>query len=1802
MKPFSGKGGSSMPSAPDPTPFLSVMSAFTARTRKVEPRSPYTEALTWLALAPAWPEEIVKAGFPGTKGLETGASALAIVSKLEEDGFVDTVPGAPTWDGRWYAMRRGQRASVLTELLTSRGPVYVRAQLTAAARDMRNATGALSLELTSALERWTELGSAGEDQAMAAVLDSAVQQALKKARAGESTACPEALRWIETAQPIAELLGGALEIAVATAKRRLELFHRVTRDELSLRNYLERQGQEEAFASLVSAGSDRDWALHYLGIGGMGKTMLLRHIKTAVAQKYGLVTARIDFDHLSPDYPHRAPGLLLMGLAEELRLSDNPGVDRIFQYFDQTIQSVHEKLEGIYRGASPASTGGIEEGFRRALSYFVEALHRLSERARPVLILDTCEELARLRSDGTLPNNVAKTFEVLEQIHMTLPSVRVVFSGRRPLAKSGFGWEWPDCSLPPRDYLRLHQIRGFSEEESERFLKAYTKNDRHVNPDLWQSILKQSVSVEDAARHSIAWKERAPVEPEGPRHNPYDLDLYAGWACTEESLSRDRLEKAGQHYYVRERIVGRLSYAAVAWLADIVLLGRFDRELLQALTGLPDGEFQNLFDYITGLEWVDLDRNAHREGVWAVESNLRKRLVAYFRAEDRTSWSAARARLQSFLHQLTTTRPWKELAPSYFEAALDVLSDRPALAAEWWSAVEARIAADREWEWGSALTGILLAEEGLAGRAQVPERSEENQHFLRPAILATRAAVLSQLAPKQAGPVWWEVWRNASRHPGPNGADRLKRRGWAGIIAERRWAADQLKQEYLHEIADMLDQLPPADIADPQSLASELAALESVVEVLERVEWAAPIESTSFARIVARFERFPGSKPDLVAFFSLQNKIPISISDLIAFFHSLLGRLRLLEGKWEDAREHAGMANIVSHEGERTARNQSWLDWKRPEELSARIRLHWESMGREAVGTSAAVETKEFNRPIVSLDSDRLLSAFLNEIAWTSVPDVAVSRLIEESLKVAGQEPDCNVHRAFEPCFAVSLLVLADQGQVEEAVAKCLEISGDADLPLDVRQAADRTLLKIAVRMRLFEEGFALQTSLDQSAAPEDVDLRRVSAALTHIEDLYNVLGPLKNLADLQAWVSAHPDLTREESSLFFSALEFGKTSGDEKNTSLVALRSARKRHIAQVAFERGSLLSGFPGWAPNARFLLTAARSRYESVGDVLGELLSLIALGIARAKASDEAGLRQAVGEMEKPYTALKKVNAFLPDWAELSFAPKVVQTVLSGSADPARTLETAKRTWRPWLTRLVACRVRSMEFDKRGPQTRAFEAYLTKRFTADVPPELTEIFAQEKPEKHSHEESPKEKSPVRLSANRIIGVVTNLGGAVFVILAFFIGFRAALRYLYKDLGTAGDIGAFAAFTLLLGALPQLAKSYFNLANWLLRLTIRVRAEAPPPSPDRPYSAPMFSERGVSFRWNFFPTFNFGRHALPSSSEITTQDSYERQAAIIRIAKDRLSRFRWLLRGSFGIILDVDDRIAGAPWEAVLGLADGITKDSPTRLVFRRVNAGREAGSAAGREALRRPVGVLTWTSELTLHGESSVAWTPLIERPGPFRLGLEQPPGSSEFDESHNYASTQESSRVAVLHVIASAVETSAGLRLRTSRRPSSSSPDLKLDHIPRLFPSLRLCILQDFPTREVKRAGSDRDRAAAMRRVSAELFRLGVPSVIVLPPLPEQLGQEALATIARALLKKPRDLTGALLVAVRQIQDLIVGGDGKIEGVDPAFFSDAEAAIERAADVCFYGLSRLNLRISSDPPETDLEESQAGTAAE
>ena len=298
------------------------------------------------------------------------------------------------------------------------------------------------------MRRWAEVATASPDETrMTAELQQRVVPLIKQGSFGEArrwwrrcATCRFRSPRPSTLPSTSSRAGSSWSTGAATIARRLH-------------DFLPRAEQTEAFKALLHEHDG--WALHYVGFGGVGKTTLLREITARLADKEGVSTAGIDFDFLTADYPLTRPVELLSQFASELRLQDDSGLARSeFASFDDSVRVLNERLDrrsgfaaspaaalpsrGRGAGLTPAAEIAGDDALREIIETFALGLEALNRRV--VLLLDTCEELARLRPDGTAPASVEVTFDILERLHARVPSVRVVFCGRRPLASKGTNW------------------------------------------------------------------------------------------------------------------------------------------------------------------------------------------------------------------------------------------------------------------------------------------------------------------------------------------------------------------------------------------------------------------------------------------------------------------------------------------------------------------------------------------------------------------------------------------------------------------------------------------------------------------------------------------------------------------------------------------------------------------------------------------------------------------------------------------------------------------------------------------------------------------------------------------------------------------------------------------------------------------------------------------------------------------------------------------------------------------------------------------------------------------------------------------------------------------------------------------------------------------------------------------------------------------------------------------------------------------------------------------------------------------
>jgi hypothetical protein len=288
------------------------------------------------------------------------------------------------------------------------------------------------------------------------------------------------------------------------------------------------------------------------------------------------------------------------------------------------------------------------------------------------------------------------------------------------------------------------------------------------------------------------------------------------------------------------------------------------------------------------------------------------------------------------------------------------------------------------------------------------------------------------------------------------------------------------------------------------------------------------------------------------------------------------------------------------------------------------------------------------------------------------------------------------------------------------------------------------------------------------------------------------------------------------------------------------------------------------------------------------------------------------------------------------------------------------------------------------------------------------------------------------------------------------------------------------------------------------------------------------------------------------------------------LRITRWSLRWFRLYRRTALDLL--VARQQAWQCWEAVVALNAGHVRDvSDLRLRFRRSVPGARRTVVARLDAITE---IRCWTiapagGEIARRGWSSLIqdarFTVVSSQSVPWQVPPEQTAPAAQ-----------------VLHVIGSAVETASAIRLEAAPPPDSSGswsaesrePGehvrgelVSSEELVSLFPGITLCILQAPPTTVDSRTSADRDQAGKLRQLAAELFKLGVPYVLTMPPLPMAIGAAVIDEMAAVLRKGHRqtvDLLDAIAAAQADLSDWSE--------------ADAETRLEAAFDICLYAPQR------------------------
>jgi hypothetical protein len=439
--------------------------------------------------------------------------------------------------------------------------------------------------------------------------------------------------------------------------------------------------------------------------------------------------------------------------------------------------------------------------------------------------------------------------------------------------------------------------------------------------------------------------------------------------------------------------------------------------------------------------------------------------------------------------------------------------------------------------------------------------------------------------------------------------------------------------------------------------------------------------------------------------------------------------------------------------------------------------------------------------------------------------------------------------------------------------------------------------------------------------------------------------------------------------------------------------------------------------------------------------------------------------------------------------------------------------------------------------------------------------------------------------------------LGGCI---LFAYSAFSSMLDKQGWHLGTAARVGIFTlllfGYFVILVLIFEFIRHNSHVENPLVSYRIRVDCPAQFVDLNHPLAYDTRISMKVQLRLFPFqkwitlpvsPLFSMLGIPIPFDVRKTQKDRYLDLAAVLPPSLGGAFKTAKIFSISeIDVRLTIDERCVAAPWEAILTLRT-VEKMPPKfrkvrMLSFRRLRRDPEITFA---EPFPGPMEVVFWSRGFAEINTARRGWGELV----PYDRAL-------TFRVWNGDDMLPDPRRVGVVHVMGSPVETGAGLRL--SLRPRGAkilgeSELIKTEEIAQQFRSLRLCIVQAPPVVEQQRTTSDRDVAGRMRRIGAELLQLGIPAVIVLPPVPEEVAAEAIDQLAKALVNvsglvrppagfvrlvvrlagRSNDSLPYLGKAVRKVQDII-----KTKG-----HSDAESALEAAFDVCFYTIAALNLRV-------------------
>lgn len=851
-------------------------------------------------------------------------------------------------------------------------------------------------ELEPELEQWLEVRGFHLDSSGTRLL------ALVEARLREDDLAGAALT-VATARVVSDVIGGALEDSVKRAQWRLDREYR-TRDDLAhLDGYHRRAEIEDVLVELVRGRSGR-WAAHLLGDAGVGKTMTVRYLASGrLAADHGMErfpVARVDFDHLDPRYPERRPAELLVAMTDELLgFATTRRAEHGYRAVRDAADALHEELSRSY--PDPATMAELRE---QAIGRFADLVLELPPPV--VLVLDTCEELAKLYAVGASAPAIEQTFDLLERLHTRAPDVRVLFAGRRWLVKPPEdGTPFSGPRLEPRDYVRVAPMRGFTRADAEGYL-----DEREVPERLRPSLLERSA--------------------DGGRYNPFELAGLCDWARDEPGLDLAELAATVVDPYVERRILSRIQNRNVtAALPVAVALAAFDRALITPALSRAGVDVAAAFDGLSAQEWVTV-RSVGSDGrphVIEIDEHLRERLRAVLERSPGRAVADLPALGRDAAAVIKRT-PLPEVATETVVAAVRLLP--PSEAAELWDWIDEEVLRRGEWAWAMQ----------VVPRVSAMEKARAGEWTILAAVFATEASARIHSGRREGlGDLWANVVTWAERHPDSRRRLQLTDRGnlgefavseSIGVIESAALLSDSVVGGYANRSSDAL-----------------LSACENIVAGRDRTELP-PFVVNVLEYLVrnAGSARISAGAAILLAGLWLQRRIDQSVEALLESVIDALSQ--------EQRQETDSLADPPV-----------WRDWVAPRGLRERARLMRVLLALYGGEPLDETRWRDWRTRVVlygDIDVDRLRAALLDYEVNVAAQRADLPRI--EYVRLSGQRVPW-LHHGFARPLAVAVAdAMSLRGRYDEAAESLREYRkqavGEGD-QAETIDACDLALLRL---------------------------------------------------------------------------------------------------------------------------------------------------------------------------------------------------------------------------------------------------------------------------------------------------------------------------------------------------------------------------------------------------------------------------------------------------------------------------------------------------------------------------------------------------------------------------------------------------------------------------------------------------------------------------------------------------------------------------------------------------------------------